>query len=136
MLILQGDLLYVYSRIVLTIAGVCIASGGLYDLCTPRLPLNLANKCSGNEEARIVVRQLLRALGACLISIGVTVAILASRNVREPDAIALILGLVLLSEGMNAFGMYRVGSPYLVPLFFIFLTAVGAALTLLESNLR
>lgn len=135
MLIGQGDILYLYPRIVLTVAGVCIGAGGLYDLCTPRLPLNLADKCSGNEKARNVVRELLRALGACLVCIGATVAILANRIAREPNAIALILGLVLVSEGVNAVGMYRVGSPYLVPLFFILLTVVGAGFVLLESKM-
>jgi hypothetical protein len=112
--------LYLYSRIVVTIAGACIVAGGLYDVCTPRLPPNLANKCFDNEGARIVVRELLRALGACLIAIGLTVGILETNLGRQHDhqAIALILTLVLPSEGMNAIGMHPVGSPYVAPLLY------------------
>jgi hypothetical protein len=130
--------LSLYSRIILTVAGVCIALGGLYDVCTPRLPPNLATKCSGSEEASTVIRELLRALGACLVAIGATVGILATSIAREhdPHTITLILILVLPSEGMNAVGMRRVGSPYVVPLFFILLTVAGAALALLASNTK
>ena len=125
--------MYSYSRIVLTAAGVCIALGGLYDVFTPRLPPNLASRCSGNEDGRIAIRELLRALGGCLVAIGATVGVLATSMAREhdPQAIALILTLVLPSEGMNAIGMYRVGSPYVVPLLFILVTVTGAALALL-----
>jgi hypothetical protein len=121
-----------YSRIVLTVAATCIACGGLYDVFTPQLPPNLASRCSGNEDGRIVIRELLRALGGCLVGIGVAVAILAATLARQYDAhtVALILTLVLPSEGMNAIGMRRVGSPYVVPLFFILLTVSGAALAL------
>jgi hypothetical protein len=61
---------------------------------------------------------------------------LASSIAREHSlhAITLILVLVLPSEGMNAVGMRRVGSPYVMPLFFILLTVAGAALVLLASN--
>ena len=125
-----------YSHILLTIAGVGIGLGGLYDLCTPRLPANLANKCVGSEEASTIIREVLRALGGCLVAIGATVCLLATGVTRErdPRAIALILILVLPSEGMNAVGMRRVGSPYLVPLFLILLTMAGAILVLVRSK--
>ena len=121
-----------YSQIVLTIAGICIALGGLYDLSTPRLPANLASKCVGSVEACRVIREVLRALGGCLVAIGATVCLLAIgiTHGRDPHAIALILILVLPSEGMNAVGMRRVGSPYVVPLLFIVLTLAGAILAL------
>ena len=92
--------MYLYSRIVLTIAAICIASGGLYDVFTPRLPSNLAAKCSGNDAAGIVMRELLRALGACLAAIGATVAIVTTGMDLRHDrrAIAVILMLVLPSE--------------------------------------
>jgi hypothetical protein len=128
--------LYPYSRIVLMIAAVCIASGGLYDVFTPRLPSNLAARCSGNEAARVVIRELLRALGACLVAIGAAVATVATSMDLRHDrrAIALILTLVLPSEGLNALGMRRVGSPYVVPMLFILLTVAGAALGLLAPD--
>jgi hypothetical protein len=125
--------LYLYSRLVLTAAATCITLGGLYDVFTPQLPPNLASRCFGNEDGRIAIRKLLRALGGCLVGIGAAVGVLASTLTRQYDSrtVALILTLVLPSEGMNAIGMHRAGSPYLVPLFFIILTVAGAALALL-----
>jgi hypothetical protein len=115
---------------------MCIAAGGLYDVFARRLPSNLAAKCSGNVAAEIVMRELLRALGGCLVAIGVTVAALATSVDFRHDrrAIALVLTLVLPSEGLNAVGMRRVGSPYVVPIFFILLTLAGAILALLAPD--
>ena len=129
--------MYLYSRIVLMLAAICIAAGGLYDVFAPRLPSNLAAKCSGNVAAEIVMRELLRALGGCLVAIGVTVAVLATSVDLRHDrrAIALVLTLVLPSEGLNALGMRRVGSPYVVPIFFILLTLAGAILALLAPDI-
>ncbi len=67
--------MHFYSRIILTIAGVLVAVGGLYDLCAPRLPENLARTVSGNQAASVVVRELLRALGGCLVAVGAAAAI-------------------------------------------------------------
>ena len=124
--------MYLYSRIVLTVAAICIVLGGLHDVFTPRLPSNLAAKCSGNVVASMVMRELLRALGGCLVAIGAAVAAVATSVELAHDrrAIALILVLVLPSEGLNAFGMRRVGSPYVIPLLFILLTLAGAGLAL------
>jgi hypothetical protein len=128
---------YFYSRVILMIAAACIAFGGLYDVLTPRLPANLAAMCSGNEAAGTVMRELLRALGGCLVGIGTTVAgIVISMDLRENRrAIALILALVLPSEGLNAIGMRRAGSPYLIPVCFILLTITGATLALLAPEM-
>jgi hypothetical protein len=106
--------LLAYSRVVLTVAGGCIASGGLYDVCTRRLPPNILRSRAGNQLACNVIRELLRALGGCLIAIGAAVGVLANSVDREHDAYALtlIIILVLPSEGMNAVGMYRVRSPF------------------------
>lgn len=107
--------------------------GGLYDVCTRRLPPNLLRSCAGNQPACNVIRELLRALGGCLIAIGAAVGVLANSGGREHNtyALTLIIILVLPSEGMNAVGMYRVESPFFVPLIFILLTLVGVALGLL-----
>ncbi|WP_353073021.1 hypothetical protein [Tunturiibacter gelidiferens] len=40
----------------------------------------------------------------------------------------VILVVVLPSEGVNAFGMFRVGSPYYLPLALIVITLVGLAI--------
>ena len=117
----------------MTVAAACIVLGGLYDVFTPQLPPNLARRCVGNEDGRVVIRELLRALGACLVAIGAAVGVLAITMPRQHNAqtITLILTLVLPAEGMNAIGMRRVGSPWVVPLFFILLTISGAALAVL-----
>ena len=130
--------MYVYSRMLLTIAAICIALGGLYDVFTPRLPANLAAKCSGNDAAGTVMRELLRALGGCLVAIGAAVAgVVISTDFRQDRrAIALILALVLPSEGLNALSMRRVGSPYIIPVCFILLTVAGATLALLAPAIR
>ena len=128
--------MYLCSRIVLTMTAICIALGGLYDIFMPRLPSNLADKCSGNESACIVIRELLRALGACLVAIGATVGmVIGTMDLKhDPRAMALILTLVLPSEGLNAMGMRRLGSPYVVPVLFILLTVTGAVLTMLAPD--
>jgi hypothetical protein len=118
------------ATIVLNGAAALIILGGLYDLFLPKLPHNLAVICGSNERARKLVRELLRALGGSLVAIGATVAVL----INEPDipgrhrTLAIVLLLVLPSEGINAVGMYRVGSPFFVPLVFIVLTVVGVLL--------
>lgn len=128
--------MYLYSRIVLTIAAASILLGGLYDLFTPRLPTSLASRCSGNEGAAVVMRELLRALGACLVAIGAAFGIVInSMDLRHDHrGIALILTLVLPSEGLNAFSMRRAGSPYVIPVIFILLTMAGAVLALLAPD--
>ena len=128
--------MYLYARVMLTIAAACIALGGLYDVFTPRLPPNLAKRCSGNAAAALAVRELLRALGGCLVAIGATVGMVVNTVDLRQDhrAIGLILMLVLPAEGLNAFGMRRAGSPYLIPAFFIFLTLAGAGLAVLAPD--
>src|SRR5271165_4596751 len=93
------------ARAVLTTAAFLIALGGLYDLFTPELPANLIEICAGNERARNLVRELLRALGAALVAIGITVAILVISPVfwPRPATLMLVLVLVVPAEGINAF---------------------------------
>ena len=118
------------ARIVLETAAALIALGGLYDLFTPRLPPNLVAICGDNEHASRLVRQLLRALGGSLVAIGLTVAVLVAGfgTPAQPQTLLLVLLLVIPSEGINAFCMYRVGSPYFFPLAFALLTVLGVVL--------
>ncbi len=113
--------------IVLDLSAALVASGGLYDVFMPRLPSNLREICGGNQQAQVLVRALLRALGGCLIAIGIAVAILANGPVRDGQrwSLWLVLLLVVPSEGLNALGMRRVDSPYYVPIGFILLTVAG-----------
>jgi len=119
------------GRILITLSGVLIAFGGLYDLLTPRLPLNLALTCAGNKHTERLVRELLRALGGALLAIGITVALLPSicGYPISHTVLTIVLILVVPAEGANAFGMYRVGSPYQVPLSFVVLTTIGVILS-------
>jgi hypothetical protein len=107
-----------------------ITLGGLYDLFAPRLPSDLATCCIGNDRAQKLVRELLRALGGSLVAIGITAAILvAAAGTPIPSfTLMLILLLILPSEGINAFCMYRVGSPCYFPLAFALLSLVGVIL--------
>jgi hypothetical protein len=111
-------------------AAALIALGGLYDVFVPRLPSNLAAMCGGDERACKLVRELLRALGGSLVAVGATVAFLVSRldGQNRPRTLMLVLLLVLPSEGINSFSMYRVGSPFLVPLAFTLLALLGVFL--------
>jgi hypothetical protein len=121
--------------ITLDISAALIASGGLYDVFTPRLPANLRERCGHNEEAQTLVRALLRALGGCLVAIGIAVAVLANGPVLRGERWGLLLVLVLVvpSEGLNAAGMRRVSSPYYFPIGFILLTVAGIVLAAVGS---
>ena len=118
------------ARVILMISGALIAFGGLYDLFTPRLPLNLLAICGVNHRAQSLVRELLRALGGALTAIGFSVCIITlfAGPVLSSAQLALILVLVLPAEGINAFGMYRVGSPWKLPAAFASLAFLGVVL--------
>jgi hypothetical protein len=49
--------------------------------------------------------------------------------------LVLILILVLPAEGINAFCMYRVGSPFYIPLTFVLLTVAGVGLAWVRATL-
>lgn len=118
------------ARSILVVSGALIAFGGLYDLFAPRLPLNLLAICGVSHRAQSLVRELLRALGGSLTAIGFAVCAIALFAGPVPSRLqlALILLLVLPAEGINAFGMRRVGSPWRIPVAFAILTFLGVAL--------
>ena len=118
------------GRILLNIAAALIALGGFYDIFAPRLPSNLSAACEGNPAAGKIARELLRALGGALIAVGAAVAVLVNSSAMRDKrlTLGLVFLLVLPSEGINAFSMYRVGSPFYVPLAFILLALIGVML--------
>jgi hypothetical protein len=118
------------ARILLETAAALIAAGGAFDLLVPRLPRNLSAMCGENEQARKLARELLRALGGALVAIGVAMFMLVATSGAQgqPVTLVLILILVLPAEGINAFCMYRVGSPFYIPLTFVLLTVAGVGL--------
>lgn len=115
------------GQIMLYCAAALIALGGLYDVFVPKLPANLAAMCGGEERQRRLVRELLRALGGALVAVGAAMALLVNGMgpQNRPRTLAAVLLLVLPAEGTNSFCMYRVGSPFYVPLSFVLLTVVG-----------
>ena len=118
----------VIGLVVLETAAALITLGGLYDLFTPRVPVNLAMQCGGDQQALRLVRELLRALGGSLVAIGLTVSILVATSSDAKQFLPAVLVLVLPSESVNSFCMYRVGSPFYIPLAFALLTLLGVLL--------
>jgi hypothetical protein len=116
------------ARVVLNSAGALIVLGGFYDLLVPKLPSNLVAWCGDSEPARKLVRELLRALGGSLVAIGGTVALLVNEFPDRRRTLVTVLLLVLPSEGVNSVSMYRVGSPFFVPLAIVGVTIVGVFL--------
>jgi len=118
------------AHVILYCAAALITLGGLYDVFVPRLPSNLVAMCDGDERACKLVRELLRTLGGSLVAVGAAVAFLVSRVEGQdlPRTLLFVLLLVLTSEGINSLGMYRVGSPFLIPLAFILVTLLGVLL--------
>jgi hypothetical protein len=118
------------GRIILAIAAASVAAGGLYDLLVPRLPANLDKICGTNADARRLVRELLRALGGSLVVIGVTSEVLVAGSGARTSASILILvaALIVPTELINALCMYRVKSPFYIPLAFALLALSGTAL--------
>ena len=118
------------GRIILEIAAVLVALGGLYDLFVPGLPKNLHAICGQDERVQKLVRELLRALGCALAVIGIVCLYLigASGSDLPARTIALVLILIVPTELTNAFCMHRVKSPFYVPLAFVVIALLGAAL--------
>jgi hypothetical protein len=119
--------LHTIGRITLNLAAALITGGGLYDISVRKLPANLSAMCHGNPLSAKLARELLRALGGSLVAIGLTMAAVVNLNNGndQRSTIMLVLLLVVPSEGMNAIGMYRVGSPFYVPLEFILLVLLA-----------
>ncbi len=116
------------GRIVFYRAAALIALGGLYDVFVPKLPANLAAMCGKEEQPRRLVRELLRALGESLFAVGATVALLVNGmgpQKRSRTLIAYSAAGIARRRRTNAFCMYRVGSPFLIPLAFVLLTVLG-----------
>lgn len=126
----------IVARILLETAATLIAAGGIFDLLVPRLPPNLSALCGENEPARKLARELLRALGGALVAVGIAMFTLVATSGAHVQAVTLVLILILVlpAEGINAFCMYRVGSPFYIPLAFVMLTVAGVGLAWLRTR--
>jgi hypothetical protein len=126
----SGGAVHTTGQITLNLAAALITGGGLYDISVRKLPAKLSAMCHGSALAAKLARELLRALGGGLVAVGLTTAAVANINngYDQHSRLMLVLLLVVPSEGMNAIGMYRVGSPFYVPLGFILLVLLGEML--------
>lgn len=128
------------ALVVLNLSAILVLLGASYDLATPSLPahqlafLGVAESQLDPRTAQLVLA-LLRALGGCLIAIGMGTLFLVNYGVRRGRNWAAITVLVMIgmAEGLNAIQMYRVGSPFWAPLILVGLVAVGVVLAYVPS---
>jgi len=120
---------------ILNCAAILVMLGGCYDMLMPSVPSNLLSylevtKAEMSPHLSSLLLGLLRALGGCLLAIGITALLIINGAVRRGERWAAwtLLILIGLSEGINASQMWRFGSPYYAPLAFVALTVVGVML--------
>ena len=101
----------------------------------PAVPSNLlgyleVSKADMSPQLSSVLLGLLRALGGCLLAIGLTALLIINGPLKRGERWASwsLLILIGLSEGINASQMWRFGSPYYWPLVFVALTTVGVVI--------
>ena len=98
----------------------------------PAVPSNLlayldVTRADASPQLSSLLLGLLRALGGCLLAIGITGLFIINGPLKRGErwaswAIVILIGL---SEGINASQMWRFGSPYYFPLAFATLTVLG-----------
>ena len=120
---------------ILNCAAVLVMLGGCYDMLIPAVPPNLlvylgVPKTDLSPHLSSLILGLLRALGGCLLAIGITALLIINGPLKRGERWAAwaLLILICISEGINASQMWRFGSPYYVPLAFAALTVVGVML--------
>ena len=120
---------------ILDCAAVLVMLGGCYDMLMPAVPSNLLSylavtKAEMSPHLSTLLLGILRALGGCLLAIGITALLIINGPVRRGERWAKWTLLILIgpSESINASQMWRFGSPYYAPLAFVALTAVGVML--------
>jgi hypothetical protein len=120
---------------ILNCAAALVILGGCFDMLIPSVPSNLRDYL-GVSEANLspqlssLLLGLLRALGGCLLAIGITAVLIINGPLRRGERWAswTLLLLVGVSEGINASQMWRFGSPYYAPLGFVALTILGVVI--------
>lgn len=114
----------------LNCAAVLVTLGGCIDMVLPATPaswLDYLGSTVVSPETSSLLLGLLRALGGCLVAIGLTALLIINGPLLrgEPWARWALLILIGVSEGVNASQMWRFGSPYYIPLAFIGLMVAG-----------
>ena len=120
---------------ILRCAAALIVLGGCFDMLMPSVPANLLGhlriaKADVSPQLSSLILGLLRALGGCLVAIGITAFLIINGPLKRGEKWAswTLLILIGVSETINASQMWRFGSPYYGPLAFVALTVVGLAL--------
>jgi hypothetical protein len=101
----------------------------------PAVPSNLVGylgvtKADVSPQLSLLLLGLLRALGGCLLAIGIVGLLIINGPLKRGERWAswALLVLIGISEGINASQMWRFGSPYYFPLAFVALTILGVLL--------
>ncbi|MGI8640811.1 MAG: hypothetical protein ACR2MG_12810 [Pyrinomonadaceae bacterium] len=125
----------------LNIAGALVIAGSLYDLLVPSVPLNhlaYVGATADSLDLRYAALDLamLRSIGGCLLAIGIATLVLTNGPVRRGEMWAriIIVVLVVVSEGNNAYRMFPFDSPWYGPLGFALLVIIGAMLAAPPSD--
>ena len=73
---------------------------------------------------------MLRAIGGCLLAVGVTTLVLTNIPIRRGEGWARVAVVVLvgLAEGNNSYRMFAFDSPWYAPLSFVVLAMAGSLL--------
>jgi hypothetical protein len=132
---------HIYGLVILNIAAAMVIVGSLYDLGVPTIPpnhLRYITELPTASQSRFVQLDLamLRSIGGCLLAIGVVCLLLVNGPVRRGSGFALVLVVLLIgiAEGNNAYRMYPFASPWYGPLSFAILAIVGALLVGIRQN--
>jgi hypothetical protein len=120
---------------ILNAVAAIVFLGGCFDMLIPAVPANLLDylrlaRADASPQLSSLLLGLLRALGGCLVAIGITAFFIINGPIKRGEAWAswALLILIGVSEGINASQMWRFGSPYYFPLAFVALTVVGLTL--------
>lgn len=125
----------VYGLALLNVAAVLVITGSLYDLGVPTVPTNHLSyvgdlPLAARSRFAQLDRAMLRSIGGSLLAIGIACLLLVNGPVRRGDRLTLtvVVLLIVLAEGNNAYRMYPFASPWYGPLSFAILGIVGAVL--------
>ena len=117
---------------ILNCAAALVMLGGCFDMLIPAVPSNLVGylkiaTADVSPQLSSLLLGLLRALGGCLLAVGITALLIINGPLKRGERWAswALLILIGLSEGINASQMWRFGSPYYWPLVFVALTVIG-----------
>ena len=117
---------------ILNCAAALVMLGGCLDMLIPAVPANLLDylkvaQAEVSPQLSSLLLGLLRALGGCLLAIGMTALLIINGPLRRTERWSswALLILIGLAETINASQMWRFGSPYYFPLTFVALTVVG-----------